>query len=418
MLLRETTTHVPQRRRDDDRVTTTPSFWSRFKANYWEQEGASQLPAHELMVPFRARELFDATVSALEPVARGVVSNPRPRFIVNGRRMDLDASAMKFLPTRSDGSFTSFNERIMSARGMSTFAIVINHLFEHDERLWTKLCERMQPFFREIGVPFHSIETFLFLGNYDKTPFGIHVDNAATFHFPIHGRKHIRLWKPESIAAHPHLRNAREYADHCAESEVVHADPGYALYWPSDRWHIAEGDGSFKVSWGFAYYIGNGVHRATHEIFRKQMIRARPAPCASVPIGDTRPERILDEAREYRVTVDGEAREIASQKWLEHVSAFGFNPLFTPKPPSGRTLRANATFPVYSRREGKKIVVACAGRSFIAEASEELTRLLAELEAGKSVPMPKPGSRSVRDALIAKLAEIIPQTSKKGSTRG
>jgi hypothetical protein len=402
-------------------MAATQNFWSEFQSRYWERSELSQIPARRIFVPFTKRELFRAVVSALALGERNNFEGmPRPRFLVNGERMRLNGSALNFLPRESDRSFDAYNERIMATKGLKTYALVINHLFEHDQRSWMQLCERLQPLFRTFGVPFNAIESFLFLGNYEKTPFGVHLDNAGTFHFPIHGRKQLRLWSPEYVKKHPILENAKDYGDHLEASTLVHADPGKALYWPSDRWHIAEGDGAFSASWGFAYYINNGVHSATRDIYAKRMLEARETRKSSVRIGDLRPDLVVDEIRKYRLDLDTKTQEFATQKWLEHVSAFGFKPLFDLSQAPTRSIRSTDTFPVYSRKDGKKVIVACAGRSFVTKASPELTALLARLQSGRSLTLPtrRPSPRNLRDELAWKLADIIPQPFEKGSRRG
>lgn len=402
-------------------MVASETFWSDFQARYWEREGLSQVPARELFAPFTKSELFRAAASALALGERNTFEGmPRPRFLVNGERMRLNGPALEFLPRASDRSFTAFNDRIMATKGLKTYALVINHLFEHDEKLWTALCERLQPFFRTFGIPFNSIETFLFLGNYEKTPFGIHVDNAGTFHFPVHGRKNIRLWTPEYVEQRPFLKNAREYGEHLAASTVVHADPGCALYWPSDRWHIAEGDGSFSVSWGFAYYINNGVHAATRDLYAKRMLQARKTRASSVRVGELCPDLVVDEMRDYRFDIDVETRGLAARKWLEHVSAFGFKPLFDPTRTTGRSLRSTPTFPVYWRKHGDDVIVACAGRSFVASETPELLEMLGRLQSGRSLPLParRASPRDLRAEIAWKLADIVPQPLVKGARRG
>src|SRR5687768_900980 len=127
-------------------MAVTRNFWSGFRSRYWEREELSQIPAKRLFTPFSRSELFGAVVSALELGARNNFEGmPRPRFLVNGERMRLNGPALAFLPRTSDRSFTAYNKRVMATKGLQTYALVINHLFEHDQALWTKLCARLQP---------------------------------------------------------------------------------------------------------------------------------------------------------------------------------------------------------------------------------------------------------------------------------
>lgn len=115
-------------------MVATQDFWSEFQSRTWEREGLSQVPARRLFTPFSRSELFGAVVSALKLGQRNNFEGmPRPRFVVNGERMRLNGSALEFLPCESDGSFEAFDARIMATKGLKTYAIVVNHLFEHDD---------------------------------------------------------------------------------------------------------------------------------------------------------------------------------------------------------------------------------------------------------------------------------------------
>ena len=54
------------------------------------------------------------------------------------------------------------------------FALVIDGLQAYDERLWVRLRQFLRPLSERI--PAHSTNICLFLGNYERTPYGIHRD--------------------------------------------------------------------------------------------------------------------------------------------------------------------------------------------------------------------------------------------------
>lgn len=65
---------------------------------------------------------------------------------------------------------------------------------------------------------------------------------------PTHGVKHFRLWSRGYGDAHADIRDSRDYANHLGAGFELSAGEKDILYWPSDFWHIAEGNGTFTAA--------------------------------------------------------------------------------------------------------------------------------------------------------------------------
>jgi hypothetical protein len=88
----------------------------------------------------------------------------------------------------------------------------------------------------------------LFIGSYSKTPFGVHRDPESIFHFPVVGRKTLRVWAGGYELKNPGINRAHDYSQFLSDSLKVEAGPGGLIYWASPDWHIGERSDDFSVS--------------------------------------------------------------------------------------------------------------------------------------------------------------------------
>lgn len=125
------------------------------------------------------------------------------------------------------------------------------------------LLARTQPFREQLtAVPgFPSVrhwELDAFVGTYRATPFGIHRDNGGVFSFCLVGTRTYLLWPPAYFTAnHPDLTkpDPEIIARHAEAATRIDVEPGYGLYWPSNRWHVVLGNGEpFAMAQVSAYF--------------------------------------------------------------------------------------------------------------------------------------------------------------------
>ncbi len=109
--------------------------------------------------------------------------------------------------------------------------------------------------YRHTGFPNRFSEMGLYLGNYRKTPFGVHVDRCGVFSFPVVGQKKFRLWTTSFVKKNPDLERTFFYKKYNKSSQVILAQPGDMTYWPSSAWHIAESDGVFSATWSLGVWV-------------------------------------------------------------------------------------------------------------------------------------------------------------------
>ncbi len=191
--------------------------------------------------------------------------------------------------------------------------------------------------YREVGLPNRFAEIGLYLGNYRKTPFGVHVDGCGVFSFPIVGAKRFRIWKPSYAAKHPSLERSFHYAKHKAASKTLDAKVGDMTYWPSSAWHIAESNGSFSATWSLGVWVdqthlsdvtkivSDVIARHRHPLSMSGTTRFDGLNLAS---GEVRslPKAYLDSLETLRKLSPANMRAEFMKAWLMHTSKQGLKP--------------------------------------------------------------------------------------------
>jgi hypothetical protein len=272
-------------------------FWRRFAAEHWERR-AMAYQGPPLAPALHQQRLFDALVDCarahlatrsspwmwLAHFARlalaRLVNLPSPRgyfrappriffrFYVERRRppsvrllrrlFGLGMARRWCLPAATDGSFTGYHERIKRRLNRRwrrllglrerRYYLAVNFQELLDFSLWSWEREFLARLYEQAGMNNAGAYNAVFLGDIDKTPFGVHIDPESVFHIPVVGRKAMRVWPADYADRNPALKGAQSYAEHVAASTFVEAGVGGFVYWPSSMWHVAEGDGSLSVS--------------------------------------------------------------------------------------------------------------------------------------------------------------------------
>jgi hypothetical protein len=172
------------------------------------------------------------------------------------------------LPMRADGSLARYHERMRREipRG-DGYSIFVNEVIRHDPATWIGVRDFVRGLVQHVGLPTRGFDSGVGLGQYDFTPFGLHVDQGrSAFVLPVVGRKHFRIWPGDYVRQHQELvRSHGHYGPLVKDSLELETGPGGLLYWPSDAWHIAEGanDGHFTVMVAVGALLGTGRMLAT-----------------------------------------------------------------------------------------------------------------------------------------------------------
>jgi hypothetical protein len=369
-------------------------FWSSFVEQYWEKSSkvlsGKETDAFPKISP---EELFIAVCACADSFLAG--DEQRVRLYVDGDQIDvLGGGHGDLLPKLSDASFEEYNYRMTERCGLHNYALVMADWHQFSNPLWRRILHTVDALARYVGISASRMDTQVFLGTYSQTPFGVHVDDASAFHFPVIGKKRLRFWEDSFVKQTPSLRQARQYEQFSSNSVVNEATPGEIIYWPSHYWHVGESRGEFAVTWRFAYWIADGMRRRAMVKATDVFDKLRRTPLVSLPHTPLRCDRIsgVEEVLEDVVTAaqSHELRRRIIATWLEQCSAFGFLRVPAPEPQDANSdgLRLKAPFRLYAARVDENcLCVSAAGSSrFIAD-STETAELVDSLNSGAVIAL-------------------------------
>jgi hypothetical protein len=243
-----------------DAAGTDTEFWQHLVDAHWEKSSKSFESIPASLWRLDSRELFRLLTWCGEHLADSEV-----RYYLHraDRTVWQLCTALQpdILPTRADGSIERYHERMRrSIPGGDGYSIFVNEVIRHDEIAWRSVRDFVRGLVQRVGLPTRGFDSGVGLGQYDFTPFGLHVDQGrSAFILPIVGRKHFRIWPDHYVRQHRELDKSHgDYGALVKDSLELEAGPGGLMYWPSDAWHIAEGanDGAFIAMVAVGAWLG------------------------------------------------------------------------------------------------------------------------------------------------------------------
>lgn len=244
-------------------------FWNGFAKNYWEKKPILVKKFKSSIFEIDQIEVFRMLVEFSNQCRRQKTSAGFKLYIDG--QMRHPEEVLQFLPAKSDKSLIGYHDRMESY--FSDYCLVCDELLQVSQKNWNKLQEFTSTLFSSVGFPNRFVEMGLYLGNYRKTPFGVHVDGCGVFSFPVIGTKTFRLWKPSFAKKNPALDRALNYSRYKKNSTIMKASHGDMTYWPSSAWHIAESDGSFSATWSLGVWVDR-PHAKNVELALKPLLES------------------------------------------------------------------------------------------------------------------------------------------------
>lgn len=373
-----------------------PNFWRQFADHTWER--ASQAFPNIFPAPPVPPEMaFDAAVG-LASAAREGRAVTAPCVWFDGRKQ---ADPLPHLPRAADGSFEAFADRLLRETGAREFTALFPEIHCYSPRLLRIVRQILREITAACGLPAGWSDTALFVGQYTRTPFGVHDGPMSVLTLPVIGSKTFRLWSAEEIAEHPELVAATEYDPAASRSKRLNAMPGGMIYWPAREWHIAEADGGLTAALSFGFWTAPGErHPLRQVVSMAERLLAATAGGVVGPQGTPLPDARtgvegqlpLDWAQRLTELSDmissGLLETELVGEHLRQASAFGLKHLPTPMP-----ARISRTAPVtldplagmsVARRDST-LLVAVVGQVFSLPADQGIERLISELRGGPLV---------------------------------
>ena len=364
------------------------NYWQSFAAQYWERRPQlAELHAKDQILTLDAEAIFRMLVEYSNHCRRTKTVEGLKLFVDGVRQYDEEV--LQILPTKKDKSLLGYHSRISQI--YPDYCLVCDELLQVSGEHWQALNQFAGGLFEQIGLPYRFAEMGLYLGNYRKTPFGVHVDGCGVFSFPVVGEKKFRLWTPDYADKNPKLKEAFKYSKYIEDSELMTVRPGQMSYWPSSAWHIAESDGAFSATWSLGVWVDR--HR---EDFVREALDSLLAQVTSGGATATRSTQNKNLPDELKVAVS-QLKSISRQNlqheleksWLRHLSKQGFKT--GPVHKGGlkvsfvSKLRGQIAQPIFylSDKVSDNLVMAFAGNIFESAHGACLIKLIEALNEGQ-----------------------------------
>ncbi|HVS81105.1 MAG TPA: cupin domain-containing protein [Pyrinomonadaceae bacterium] len=224
----------------------SPAFWSHFIKHYWDKKPLA------IKKPFTppittAEETFEAFKKASEEFSANG-SYVQYRFYKGDGSFILEGSNLKrYIPNASDASIADYAERLSGKLCGERFGLILNGFQKYDSQFYLRTREFLRGLTTKLPVRC-SVKTGVLLGNYKKTPFGIHKDAVTVFLFVVEGRKRIYLWPEGYFRDWFDERRDLDFELLRKDAISLEGKAGDLLYWPSSYWHVGESIGGLSVT--------------------------------------------------------------------------------------------------------------------------------------------------------------------------
>ncbi len=374
----------------------SPDFWEKFSKDYWEKKALLVKNFNSSITDIDEKEVFSMLVQYSDSCRR-LKSSEGFKLFVDGQMLHPEET-IDFLPRKSDKNLLGYNHRM--EKDFSDYCLVCDELLQTSQKNWTKIQEFTNTLFSLVGFPNRFVEMGLYLGNYRKTPFGVHVDSCGVFSFPIFGQKFFRLWDPEFAKSHPTLDRSLNYNKFKKDSLILKAKPKDMTYWPSSAWHIAESDGTFNATWSLGVWVdrthAENIETSLRPLFQKKLGNSGMqtlTPNFEVPDNGkilSLPKNYLDSIDKLRSITKNQLKDQLTRSWLQQVSMQGFKTATREILPSNFTTVRELKLPKGKKifwaqlSSKKRILLAFEGVVVETNPSSELIELIKALNSEKT----------------------------------
>jgi len=199
---------------------------------------------------FDSRELFDAFLNAEEHTeGPGTLYfnyevSPRVFSRQHGAR-----TPSVHLPKRSDGSFEGYAERIQRELKTEHYCLRLTELHAYAPAIWKRLCALLLPLQPALEKAGRTVRTTVFVGHYQYTPFGVHVDPYPQIQCVTEGAREALFWDADYWKPYEDGNAARLAPwDHLAAAHRLPMTKGDAVFWAAFEEHAFSSSGGFAMA--------------------------------------------------------------------------------------------------------------------------------------------------------------------------
>lgn len=376
--------------------TLDQKFWRNFAKNVWEKKALVLRNVKSGLLEMTDAEIVELLVLYADRCRE--LNDPTGfKFFIDGFKAEED-DVLQVLPEKEDKSLLGYHARMKAL--FPDYCLVCDELLQVNLKKQHLLTEFTDELYRHVGFPNRFSEMGLYLGNYRKTPFGVHVDSCGVFSFPVAGVKRFRLWKPEYVKKNPSLDRAFKYEKHKKASELLEAKPGDLTYWPSSAWHIAESDGSFSATWSLGVWVDQ-PHKETVSDSLKSLLDKKSGVAGNMVA--TKFKHLHNDSGEvselpesYHQSIEllkslsaEELQETFLKSWMQHISMQGFKTIpsvpVTVSAKSKLRLRSERSLILWQQSLTSKgtVYISFGGATVESKKAGGLLKLVKDLNAGE-----------------------------------
>ena len=330
------------------------------------------------------------------------------RIYIDNNRQERNLSS--FLPHEEDVDLIQYFSRLVALYNGSEITVNVASLQSYSYVLWKYVCKLLGPLYKAFGLPSIRTDLDIFLGNYKKTPFGLHKDIADNISFVLQGRKRMRVWPYEIFSSYcksvdglrqeVSLEGVIDYEEYKDQSIVLEGEPGDILYWPSTYWHIGEAAEDFHASVNLSFYSPSKPIDQLSEMLRqgiekklgnKKWVGTYPWPVAVGIEPTSLPEGLLSLQNNMQQYLEGIEFKVAlTALWLNRLTGFGFVKV----PPKAHdrvlleypTISADVSFPIlWDLVSSNKLLVSANGHCILVPYAPLFVELLKRLNRGEVI---------------------------------
>ncbi len=245
-----------------EKQVLSPEFWDVFVKEYWNKKSA----VFKGVLPKTLLSEMDALQAFGTYAAEALGQGPQPppkrrggfvRLYVEGRQIG-PMELLKFMPRGAN--LTEYVSEVSAACGGARVGVILNDVELFSEPAAALIPAVVAPLITRIGIPAKSVESTIFAGDYDVTPFGIHKDECAdVLTLIIAGKKKMLVWPEEYFDQHPErlqmLPLGNDAISHfIQDATVLEAEPGDLMYWPGSAYHVAMSTGGVVATCAFGFW--------------------------------------------------------------------------------------------------------------------------------------------------------------------
>jgi len=400
----------------------SPEFWRSFTENQFERSPLVLKQPFSTPLATTA-EVFQGLVNASEQYRAGIRLPPLRFYIGQAWQQ---AEIGNYLLEAADGSLACYAERISRKLQGRRFGLIVNEYQSYNPEIWFRIRNFLRGLYAVVGIPPNQSDTTIFLGNYERTPFGLHKDPLSVFTFVIEGQKRIVAWPDEVFHDRPEMHDSLDYEQFLGRATVLEAAAGDLIYWPSSHWHIAESTGelslSLTVGIDFGFYspihiFSSVVRMLQNRLLSSGTVDAQPLDYENRHQSADRLHGIIERAAQALSDVSREAEleQTLRVAWMNHVTSFGFDGVPPPLPPirlnDQDAVRVDSNFPLmWLTDDDDEIICSANGHAFSITAHPNIAKLFEELNKGDAHLV----KRLVREyAGTKRVADVEYQLSRK-----